>query len=115
VGIRINGPDYFRIGRTLSLFIIRLPMKDTNSPAGFKIVGRRLDLSSRHSPDQIKEMIQGKVFQHLFLQELLVETLRPARFCHNILTMADITNQQDQYVCQTSLLNALSDSRGDRL
>jgi hypothetical protein len=49
-------------------------MNDTNSPPGFKIMGRRLDLSSRHSPDQIKEMIQGKVFQHLFLQELLIET-----------------------------------------
>jgi 4-amino-4-deoxy-L-arabinose transferase-like glycosyltransferase len=55
-------------------FAIRLPMQDTNLPAGFKIVGRRLDFSSRHTARQIKEMIQGKVFQHLFLQELLVET-----------------------------------------
>jgi 4-amino-4-deoxy-L-arabinose transferase-like glycosyltransferase len=55
-------------------FAIRLPMSDTNLPAGVKIVGRRLDFSSRHTPLQIKEMIQGKVFQHLFLQELLVES-----------------------------------------
>jgi hypothetical protein len=55
-------------------FAIQLPMEVTNSPAGVRIVGRRLNLSSRHSADQIKEMIQGKVFQHLFHQELLVET-----------------------------------------
>ena len=55
-------------------FAIRLPMQDTNLPAGVKIVGRRLDFSSRHTARQIKEMIQGKVFQHLFLQELLVES-----------------------------------------
>ena len=79
-GANVRGYPYQRgltiseLGARFPFFIIRLPMKDTNSPAGFKIVGRRLDLSSRHSPDQIKEMIQGKVFQHLFLQELLVET-----------------------------------------
>jgi hypothetical protein len=53
-------------------------MQDTNLPAGFKVVGRRLDLSSRHTANQVKEMIQGKVFQHLFLQELLVENLSPS-------------------------------------
>lgn len=55
-------------------FAIRLPIQDTNSQAGVNILGRRLDLSSRHTGRQIKEMIEGKVFQHLFLQELLVES-----------------------------------------
>jgi 4-amino-4-deoxy-L-arabinose transferase-like glycosyltransferase len=79
-GADVHGYPYERgltisdMGAHFPRFIIRLPMNDTNSPPGFKIMGRRLDLSSRHSPDQIKEMIQGKVFQHLFLQELLIET-----------------------------------------
>lgn len=55
-------------------FAIRLPIQETNSPAGVNILGRRLDLSSRHTGRQIMEMIEGKVFQHLFLQELLVES-----------------------------------------
>jgi hypothetical protein len=55
-------------------FAIRLPMQETNLPPGVRIVGRRLDFGTRHTAKQIKEMIQGKVFQHLFLQELLVET-----------------------------------------
>ena len=62
------------LGARFPFFAIRLPLQDTNLPAGDKIVGRRFDFSSRHTPKQIKEMIQGKVFQHLFLQELLVET-----------------------------------------
>ena len=78
-GADIQGYPYERgltivqMGARFPRFLIRLPMADTNVPPGFKIIGRRLDLSSRHSADQIKEMIQGKVFQHLFLQESLIE------------------------------------------
>ena len=78
-GANVHGYPYQRgltiseLGARFPFFIIRLPMEDTNSPAGVQIVGRRLDFSSRHTASEIKEMIQGKVFQHLFLQELLVE------------------------------------------
>ena len=61
------------LGKRFPFFAARLPMQDTNIPAGVKIVGRRLDFASRHTTRQFKEMIQGKVFQHLFLQELIVE------------------------------------------
>lgn len=54
------------------LFAVRLPMKDPN-PAGGRIIGQRFDLSSRHTSRQIVEMLKGKVFEHLFLKELLVE------------------------------------------
>ena len=80
-GAEIHGYPYQvgltipELGARFPFFVIRLPMQDTNLPAGFKVVGRRLDLSSRHTANQVKEMIQGKVFQHLFLQELLVENL----------------------------------------
>jgi len=68
-----RGLTISQLGARFPFFAIQLPMEDTNSSAGVRIVGRRLELSSRHSSTQIKEMIQGKVFQHLFLQELLVE------------------------------------------
>ena len=80
-GADVHGYPY-QVGLTISelrarfpFFAIQLPLEDTNSPAGVRIVGRRLNLRSRHSRAQIKEMIHGKVFQHLFLQELLVENL----------------------------------------
>jgi hypothetical protein len=43
------------------------------TPSGAKLLGRRLDLGSRHSSKQIVEMIKGRVFEHLFLKELLLE------------------------------------------
>ena len=54
------------------LCAVRVPMNNA-TPAGAKLLGRRLDLGSRHTSKQIMEMIKGKVFEHLFLKELLVE------------------------------------------
>lgn len=66
------------LGAQYPLFAIRLPMQNTNAVNG-KIIGQRLDLSSRHTPRQIKEMVMGKVFEHLFVRELLIEsTNQPA-------------------------------------
>ncbi len=58
------------------LFIIRLPMKDTG-PAGGRIIGQRLDIDSRQNSSQIKEMLRGKVFENLFVKELLIEASTP--------------------------------------
>jgi len=55
------------------IFSIRLPMQNTNAVSG-RVIGERLDLSSRHTPRQIKEMVMGKVFEHLFVRELLIES-----------------------------------------
>jgi 4-amino-4-deoxy-L-arabinose transferase-like glycosyltransferase len=55
------------------LFIIRLPMRSAQAISSSNIIGRRLDLSSRHTSYQIKEMLKGKVFEHLFVEELLVD------------------------------------------
>jgi 4-amino-4-deoxy-L-arabinose transferase-like glycosyltransferase len=55
------------------LCAVRLPMND-DTPVGGQIIGRRLDLGSRHTSKQIIEMLKGRVFEHLFLKELLVET-----------------------------------------
>jgi 4-amino-4-deoxy-L-arabinose transferase-like glycosyltransferase len=54
------------------LCAVRLPISDAGS-AGGRIIGQRLDLGSRHTTRQIVEMVKGKVFEHLFLKELLVE------------------------------------------
>ena len=44
------------------------------APVGGQVIGQRLDLGSRHTSKQIIEMVKGKVFEHLFLKELLVQT-----------------------------------------
>jgi 4-amino-4-deoxy-L-arabinose transferase-like glycosyltransferase len=54
------------------LFAMRCPINESNLVAG-KIIGERLELGSRHTSRQIKEMLQGKVYEHLFLKELLIE------------------------------------------
>ena len=54
------------------LFAIRQPITSTNV-AG-RIVGERLELGSRHTSSQIREMLQGKIYEHLFLKELLIES-----------------------------------------
>jgi hypothetical protein len=78
-GADLHGYPYQRgltipeLGARFPFFAIRLPMNDTNLPAGVKIVGRRFDFSSRQTFSQFMEMFRGKVLQHLFLQELLVE------------------------------------------
>jgi 4-amino-4-deoxy-L-arabinose transferase-like glycosyltransferase len=58
------------------LCAVRLPMNE-DDPAVGKVLGRRLDLGSRHSSKQIWEMVKGRVFEHLFLKELLMEAPRP--------------------------------------
>jgi len=57
------------------LFAIKLPMTAPGSAKG-RVIGQRLDLSSRHNSSQIREMLRGKVLEHLFLKELLIEAPR---------------------------------------
>jgi len=58
------------------LFAARLPLnvnvKDSGC-ANCKVIGQRLDIRGRHNSAELKEMIlEGKVFQHLFIRELLI-------------------------------------------
>jgi len=59
------------------LFTVKLPLKDIGQDIGCascKIIGQRLDLHDRHSSAELKEMfLEGKVFQHLFVREFLIE------------------------------------------
>lgn len=54
------------------LFAIRLPLDAPPVTSG-RVVGERLDIATRHTRDQIIEMLRGRVFEHLFVKEVLVE------------------------------------------
>jgi 4-amino-4-deoxy-L-arabinose transferase-like glycosyltransferase len=60
------------LGARYHLFVASLPVESA-PPAGFKVIGQRLDIGSRHSSGQIMEMMRGKVFEHLFRREFLLE------------------------------------------
>jgi 4-amino-4-deoxy-L-arabinose transferase-like glycosyltransferase len=57
------------------LFAMRLPMGTTSATNtyGNKVIGQRMYLGSRHTSKQIMQIIQGKLFEYLFLKELLIE------------------------------------------
>ena len=42
------------------------------------LLGERLDLRGRHRGDEIRDMLAGNVFEHLFVREVLVERRREA-------------------------------------
>jgi 4-amino-4-deoxy-L-arabinose transferase-like glycosyltransferase len=44
---------------------------------GIHVVGERYDLRGRHRGDEIREMLGGKVFEHLLVREVLVEVREP--------------------------------------
>jgi 4-amino-4-deoxy-L-arabinose transferase-like glycosyltransferase len=53
------------------LFAVQVPLKEKCE--GCKIVGQRLEIRSRHSPEEIHRMLKGEMFQQLFAKELLIE------------------------------------------
>jgi 4-amino-4-deoxy-L-arabinose transferase-like glycosyltransferase len=54
------------------LFAIRLPLNRPDTTTG-TVIGQRLDIATRQTPEQIVDMLRGNVFEHLFVRELLVE------------------------------------------
>jgi hypothetical protein len=61
-----------------SLFAVQLALNDNTQNGGCadcKIIGQRLDIRGRQSSVELKEMLlEGKVFQHLFIREVLMES-----------------------------------------
>ena len=45
----------------------------TSAPEG-RVVGERLDLRGRQTASEIREILRGKVLEHLFVREQLIET-----------------------------------------
>jgi 4-amino-4-deoxy-L-arabinose transferase-like glycosyltransferase len=60
------------------LFVMQLALNDNSQNGGCaacKIIGQRLDIRGRQSSAELKEMfLEGKVFQHLFVREMLMES-----------------------------------------
>jgi 4-amino-4-deoxy-L-arabinose transferase-like glycosyltransferase len=60
------------------LFAVRVALNDSRQNAGCaecKIIGQRLEIRGRQSQVELKEMLfQGKVFEHLFVREVLMES-----------------------------------------
>ena len=60
------------------MFAVWQPLKDSTQNgacAECKIIGQRLDIRGRQSSAELKEMfLEGKVFQHLFVREILMES-----------------------------------------
>ena len=56
------------------LFIFKVPLSTSFNCPDCVVIGSRLELQSRHSNEQLKQMIfHGKILQHLFAREYLVE------------------------------------------
>jgi hypothetical protein len=54
-----------------NLFAVQMQLNEKCD--GCKIIGQRLEIRSRHSPEEIRRIFMGEAFQLLFVKELLVE------------------------------------------
>jgi 4-amino-4-deoxy-L-arabinose transferase-like glycosyltransferase len=55
------------------IFAMQLPL-NAEACKGCKIIGQRMDIRGRHSSEELRAMLNGDVYQHLFVKELLVES-----------------------------------------
>jgi len=54
------------------LFAARVPMNAPDVSVG-RVLGQRLDIATRQTSAQIVEMLRGKVFEYLFVREVLID------------------------------------------
>ncbi len=66
-------PPAVQLAQRYPMFALRLPINGGGCN-DCKIRGERLEIQSRHTTAQINEMLSGKLFEHLFVRELLVES-----------------------------------------
>jgi 4-amino-4-deoxy-L-arabinose transferase-like glycosyltransferase len=71
-----KGADLAALGKEYPIFAIIQPVA-APLPAYGRVIGQRLDLGSRHTSAQILAMLKGKVFENLFIKEVLVEAPAP--------------------------------------
>jgi 4-amino-4-deoxy-L-arabinose transferase-like glycosyltransferase len=65
--------DVAELAGRYPLFAVRVPL-GTEACAGCRVLGERLDLRGRHSQAELTEILHGKVFENLFLKEMLIES-----------------------------------------
>ena len=58
------------------IFAVRVPMNAPDVGVG-RVLGERLDIATRQTSAQIMEMLGGRVFENLFVRELLIEAMSP--------------------------------------
>jgi 4-amino-4-deoxy-L-arabinose transferase-like glycosyltransferase len=79
-GAQINGyyenPDLSpaKLAQRYRLFAVQLPLQDEMVCDTCKVIGQRLEIRGRQSIEEIEDMLEGNVFQHLFIKELLIES-----------------------------------------
>jgi len=77
-GARIQGyreereQDMAELAQHYPVFSVRVPL-GTALCRGCRLLGERLDLRGRQSSAELKEILHGKVFENLFLKDLLIE------------------------------------------
>jgi 4-amino-4-deoxy-L-arabinose transferase-like glycosyltransferase len=67
-----RGQTVKELASRFPVFSIRVPMNATDTSGG-TVIGERLDIATRHTNEQLLDMVRGNVFEHLFVRELLVE------------------------------------------
>ncbi len=67
-------------------FVAQVPLAGGDGCAGCRVLGERLEIRSRHSAREIERMLQGEVFEHLFVRERLIEGPLAAREMPGALT-----------------------------
>ncbi len=81
-GAKVHGyqatpsPGIAALSANYGLFAVQLPLHQ--ECVGCKVVGRRLEIRGRHSSEELARIFSGEVFQQLFVQELLVESVGAA-------------------------------------
>lgn len=76
-GARVHGYDVAAgdgvqaLMQRFSLFVVQLPL-DAVPCAQCEIVGDRYDIRGRQGEDELKDMLAGNVFEHLFVREYLI-------------------------------------------
>ena len=64
--------DARALAQRFRLFTVKVPFGGEVCE-GCRVIGERLEIRSRHTREQIDEMLRGRVFEHLFMRELLVD------------------------------------------
>jgi hypothetical protein len=72
-GYREEGATIAKLSASYTLFAVQVPLQDSGC-VECRILGQRLDIRSRQSEEELKQMLKGDVFRHLFVKELLIET-----------------------------------------
>jgi hypothetical protein len=67
-----------QLAQRFDLFAVQLPLQSPATNEGCatcKIIGERLDIRGRQSPDELRDMFfHGRFFEHLFIREVLMES-----------------------------------------